>query len=239
MSARPTPRSPRMLGSACAGLAVSSLAMWGAQQAVWYRVTATVAERGEQVVAFTGAQVRPSLGGVALLALAGVAGVVATAGPLRRAVGTLLALAGTAVGAGGVSGLLSSPFASDGPASSLPTPPVGVPVDALRGQPTEITAAPLWAVLGGLLLVAVGVVVALHERRLPRFGARYATARADEGAARPAPLDPDRAAWQDLDAGRDPTDPDATPSTDGEHTGPDQPGVRRAGPDGGPSNGAG
>ena len=58
----------------------------------------------------------------------------------------------------------------------------------------------------------LGVVVLLGEPRLPRFGARYST-----GAARPAELDPDRAAWQDLDAGRDPTtDPDSTldPSLD-------------------------
>lgn len=231
------PRSPRTLGLVCAGLVASSAVLWGASQAVWYRVTAAVPDRAEQVVAFTGAQVRPSLGGVALVALAGVAGVVATAGPLRRGVGVLLALAGLAVGGVGVSGQLSSPFASDGPAASLPTPPAGVPLDALRHQPTDVTPAPLLAVLGGLLLVAVGVVVLVHERRLPGLGARYAAGRVGGGGARPAPADPDRAAWQDLDAGRDPTDPAVT--SDGAHPGSDQPGGRRADPDGGPPGGAG
>jgi hypothetical protein len=67
-------------------------------------------------------------------------------------------------------------------------------------HPTATTPAPWLAVLGGAVLLAVGLVVLVRERRLPRLGARYAAP-----GARPAPTDPDRAAWQDLDAGRDPT----------------------------------
>lgn len=67
-------------------------------------------------------------------------------------------------------------------------------------------ATPL-AVAGGVALFAVGVFVAVREPLLPRFGARYA------GVGTPkAALDPDRAAWQDLDAGRDPT-ADAPPGS--------------------------
>lgn len=190
--------SPRLLGLACLGLVASAAALWGASEAVWYRVSATVAGRPEQLVDFTGAQVRPSFGGVALLALAGVAGLVAAAGPLRRAVGALLALAGAVVAGAAVLSLLVSPFASDG--GSLSPAPPGVTVDSLRLAPTETTPAPWLAVLGGVLLLAVGLVVLVRERRLPRLGARYAAP-----GARPAPTDPDRAAWQDLDAGRDPT----------------------------------
>lgn len=234
MSVGPQPggRDPRTLGLACAALVASAAALWGASQAVWYRVAATLPERGEQVVEFTGAQVRPSLGGVALVALAGVAGVVATAGLLRRGVGVLLATAGVVVVGVGVLGLVDAPFAADGAASSLPAAPAGVPIDALRDQPTETTPAPLLAVLGGLLLVGVGVAVLLREPRMPRLGSRYAAGRTGD-AARPVPADPDRAAWQDLDAGLDPTDPGP------EQTDPDQPGERRAGTDGGPRNGAG
>jgi len=58
-------------------------------------------------------------------------------------------------------------------------------------------------VLAGALLAAAGAPALLAERRLPRLGARYAA----PGTRRPPPSDPDRAAWQDLDAGRDPTDP--------------------------------
>ncbi|CAA9401469.1 MAG: hypothetical protein AVDCRST_MAG66-1483, partial [uncultured Pseudonocardia sp.] len=50
---------------------------------------------------------------------------------------------------------------------------------------------------------AAAAAALLTERRLPRLGTRYAA----PGARRPPPTDPDRAAWQDLDAGRDPTDP--------------------------------
>lgn len=192
-------RNPRLLGTACAGLVASAAALWGASEAVWFRVSSTVAGRAGQLVDFTGAQVRPSFGGVALLALAGIAGVVATAGPLRRAVGGLLALAGAAVAGAAVLSLLVSPFAAD--SGSLPAAPPGVAVDALRHAPTTTTPAPWLAVLGGVLLLAVGLLVLVRERRLPRLGARYAAP-----GARPAPTDPDRAAWQDLDAGRDPTD---------------------------------
>jgi hypothetical protein len=54
--------------------------------------------------------------------------------------------------------------------------------------------------MSAAVLLAVGLGVLVRERRLPRLGARYAAP-----GARPAPTDPDRAAWQDLDAGRDPT----------------------------------
>lgn len=189
--------SPRLLGLACLGLVASAAALWGASEATWYRVSATVAGRPEQLVDFTGGQVRPSFGGVALLALTGVAGVVATGGLLRRVVGALLALAGTAVAGAAVLSLLVSPFASDG---ALPSAPPGVTVDALRYAPTATTPAPWLAVLGGVLLLVVGLVVLVRERRLPRLGARYAAP-----GARSVPADPDRAAWQDLDAGRDPT----------------------------------
>ena len=175
-----TATTPRLLGLACAGLVVSAGALWGASEAVWYQVGTTVAGRAGQLVDVTGAQVRPSLGGVALLALAGIAGLVATGGLLRRIVGGLLALTGAAVAGAAVLSLLASPTASDGP--------------------TATTPAPWLAVLGGAVLLAVGLVVLVRERRLPRLGARYAAP-----GARPAPTDPDRAAWQDLDAGRDPT----------------------------------
>lgn len=186
----------RLLGLVCSGLAAAAAALWGGSQAVWYRVTAAVAGGGQQVVEVTGAQARPALGGVALLALAAVAGVVATGGVLRRVVGGLLVLAGGAVAVTAVLSLLVTPFATDGSVPAV----AGVDVEALRYAPTTTTPAPLLAVLGGVLLLAAGVVVLLRERRLPRLGARYAAP-----GARPAPTDPDRAAWQDLDAGRDPT----------------------------------
>jgi hypothetical protein len=77
----------------------------------------------------------------------------------------------------------------------------------------EVTAAPVLAVAGAVLLAAAGVVVLVREPALPRFGARYAAA-----GARTTPADPDRAAWEALDSGRDPTaggrdGPGASPPT--------------------------
>jgi hypothetical protein len=188
----------RALGLVCLALVAASAALWGASQAVWYRVTAELPGRAQQVVEVTGAVANGALGGVALLALAGVAGVVATGGVPRRVVGVLLAAAGLAVGAAAVVAFAVDPFATDG---AVPRPP-DVDADLLRYRPVATTPAPLLALLGAALLLVAGLAAALAERRLPRFGARYAAP-----GARPVPTDPDRAAWRDLDAGRDPTDP--------------------------------
>jgi uncharacterized membrane protein (TIGR02234 family) len=197
---------------ACVGLAASAGLLWAGSATVWYRVAPARAAP----VDLTGTQVAPWLGGMALLALAGVAGVVATGGVLRRLVGILLALAGAGVLAFGLRALLVDPYATDAPASTLPQPPDGVSVDALRYQPTEVTAAPLLVVAGAVALLAVGVLVLVRERRLLRLGARYAAP-----GERRAERDPDRAAWQDLDEGRDPTvDPaDAPPGDAGDDPG--------------------
>jgi uncharacterized membrane protein (TIGR02234 family) len=198
--------SGRALAVTCVGLAASAGLLWAGSATVWYRV----APAGAAPVELTGTQVAPWLGGMALLALAGVAGVVATGGVLRRLVGILLALAGAGVLVFGLRALLVDPYATDASASTLPQPPDGVSVDALRYQPTEVTAAPLLVVAGAVVLFAVGALVLVWERRLPRLGARYAAP-----GERRAERDPDRAAWQDLDEGRDPTvDPADTPPGD-------------------------
>jgi Tryptophan-associated transmembrane protein (Trp_oprn_chp) len=151
-------RSPRTLGVVCAAMAVSALLLWGASAVDW-------------TAGRTGAEVAPSLTGVALLALAGVAGVLATGGLARRLVGGLLAAAGAVQAV--------------------------VAAVALGGAGT---LAPLLAVAGGAVLLAAGVLAVATEKRLPRFGARYAAP-----GDRRAPRDPDRAAWEALDAGEDPT----------------------------------
>lgn len=195
-------RSGRLLGLACLGLAAAAGLLWGASALVWYRVT----PGGRAPVAFDGAHASPSLTGFALIALAGVAALVATGGLARRALAVLLAVAGLVVAGIAVTALLIWPFATDASAAGLPQPPPGVSIDSLRYQPTETTPAPLLALAGGLVLVAVGVAVAVREPRLSRLGARYAAP-----GRRPVEIDPDRAAWQDLDAGRDPT---VTPPVD-------------------------
>jgi len=75
--------------------------------------------------------------------------------------------------------------------------------------------------MAAILLLAVGLALLVTEPRLPRFGSRYSARTAE----RAAPENPDRAAWEALDAGRDPTtDPD--PAAPG-------PAAPRGRPDGG------
>ncbi|WP_219417178.1 Trp biosynthesis-associated membrane protein [Pseudonocardia nigra] len=189
-------RSPRSLLGICAALAVAAGLLWGGSAAVWYRVTAV----GGEVVELTGGHVAAWLTGVALLALAGIAGVVATGGVLRRLVGLLFAVVGFGMNVIVPAASMRDPYATDAPAASLPQPPPGVSVEALRYQPVEATLAPVLVIAGGVAMLMAGLFVIVWERRLPRFGARYSA----PGARRVEP-DPDRAAWQELDAGRDPT----------------------------------
>lgn len=151
-----TDRSGRALLVACLGLAVAAALLWGGSVTVWSGAA--------------GGQLHPWLTGVALLALAGVAGVVATGGVLRRLVGALLALVGAGSAVAGAAGLAGA------------------------------TAGPLLVVGGSAALLAVGVFVVARESRLARLGTRYAAA-----GDRRREQDPDRAAWDALDEGRDPT----------------------------------
>ena len=185
------PRSPRLLGAVCAALALAAAALWGAAALTW----AEVAPPGRAPVALEGAVLAPSLTGIALLALAGVAGAVAVSGVPRRVLGLLLAAAAVVVAVAVVPALVD-PVAAAGGA----TLPSGQAVADLAGLPVSRTAAPALAGAGALVLLGAGIVVLLREPRLPRFGARYAT-----GARRGPAADPDRRAWDDLDEGRDPT----------------------------------
>ena len=205
MTAPAPERSGRALGLACVGLALAAVLLWGASAAVWFRATPP----GRTPVVAAGAAVLPSLTGVALVALAGIAAVVATAGLVRRALACLLGLAGVAVAGFAVAAALAPSF----PATALPA---GA---ADAGRPA-VTAAPLLAVAGGLVLAGVGLFVLLREPRMARLGARYAAA-----GTRPTVTDPDRAAWVALDEGRDPTvDPAVDLTADS-----DDPGGSRAG----------
>lgn len=186
-------RSPRALAGVCAALVVAAGALWAGSALVWLRVRPD----GRAPVELTGTAVAPELTGIALVALAGVGGVVATGDVLRRLVGVLL------VGAAGCAAAVSVPAwtGDPGAVAAGARAPDGVPAALLAGQPAAATAAPLLALAGALLLLGAGVAVLLREPRLARLGARYAAA----GSRPRADRDPDRAAWADLDEGRDPT----------------------------------
>jgi Tryptophan-associated transmembrane protein (Trp_oprn_chp) len=175
-----THRSGRALLVACLGLAVAAALLWGGSVTVW-----SEGGGGRQ----TGGQLHPWLTGVALLALAGVAGVVATGGVVRRLVGALLALVGVGTAVAGAAGLAGA------------------------------TAGPLLVVGAAAALLAVGVFVLAREPVLARLGTRYAAS----GDRRPE-QDPDRAAWDAMDEGRDPTSGPSQAGTDPGESGRFRPG---------------
>ena len=198
-------RAPRRrLTAVCAALLGGAAALEGAARLAWYTAGVDAVGRGTVPVTATGADLVPALTGVALLAVAAVAAAVALAGTARRLLGVVVAAAGAWIGVA-VGGLLLAPPA---PAdlAALPGAPAGG--TAVAGS-LALRPGPLPAVLGVLLLVAAGITLAAAERRLPRLGARYAArppaATATSTAAVRADADPDRAAWDALDAGRDPT----------------------------------
>ncbi|MEJ2859794.1 TIGR02234 family membrane protein [Actinomycetospora flava] len=207
----------RLLGIVALLLAVAAAVLWGASRVSWVsQVVEGVA--GSRTSTADGATAEPILVPWALLCLAAIGGLVATAGWGRRVVGTLVAVAGLWALLRSATGLLAPR------ADALP---VGL-AQSDRPLPSEaVVAGPLLGVLGALVMIAAGLLTVRWAAVLPRMGAQYEAPGARPAAARPA--DPDTALWEALDDGRDPTgDP-----TSGPEAGPPD------GPRAGPSDGVG
>jgi uncharacterized membrane protein (TIGR02234 family) len=211
----------RRLAGVCLVLLGAAAALEGAARLAWFTAGVDAVGRGTVPVTAVGADLVPALSALALFAVASVAAAVALGGPLRRVVGGLVAAAGGWTGVAVARLLLAPPASTD--LAALPGAPAGgVPVPG----PAALHPGPGVAALGAALLLAAGVVLVVAERRLPRLGARYTVAGTEAPVHRPAAADPDRAAWDALDAGRDPTaDPPAAgaeparPSGDAGRTG--------------------
>lgn len=158
----------------------AGLALYAANRTWTVQVTVRPAPLPELRVARTGGSLLPWLPPLAVVGLAGAGALVAARGAGRRMVGGLLFLAGLGLVALSGYGLVAV---------------VGVR-----------TAWPLLSAFGGLLVTAGGGYAAVRGRGWPTMGARYER-RARAAADRPerAP-DPNRAAWDALDRGEDPTD---------------------------------
>jgi len=181
-----------LLPAVCASLLAAAGALAVAARLAWYDAVVSAPGRAPVPVTVTGEALVPGLDGVALLASAAVAAAVALSGVARRLLGGVLVLAAVGLGAGWVSAGPPTPTEI----AALPGAPAGAqPPSAVRSG-----AGPAVATGGLLLLVAAGVVLAGGEARLPRLAARYAGA-----PSRRAEPDPQRAAWDTLDAGGDPT----------------------------------
>ncbi|MEV4100480.1 Trp biosynthesis-associated membrane protein [Nonomuraea sp. NPDC049649] len=149
---------------------------------------------GESAVP-TGGDLSPVLTPLALAGLAGAVAVLATRGAGRRVVGVLLALCGAGAaaavwGAAGESGIETWLREHN--------------VLAAAGPPEWdlVLAWPLAAGLGALLMLAGGVLAVARGGRWAGMSDRYERA-ADRPRAQP---DGDRALWDALDRGDDPTD---------------------------------
>ncbi|MFG1695652.1 Trp biosynthesis-associated membrane protein [Nonomuraea sp. NPDC049309] len=146
----------------------------------------------------TGGDLSPVLTPVALAGLAGVVAVLATRGTGRRVVGAVLALCGAGVAAAvwaaiddaNVTGWLGERDVLHGSS--------GVPWEA----------APLWpavAAAGALLMLAGGITAIARGPRWAGMSARYDRAQGTDGEAK-AQVSDDRALWDALDRGDDPTE---------------------------------
>jgi uncharacterized membrane protein (TIGR02234 family) len=189
----------RALALTATALLAAAGALAGSSALTWYAAEVPAPGRAAVRVAARGGDLLAGLDAVALFALAAVAAIVALAGPARRVLGAAVGLVAAWLAAALVAVLARSPT----PAESAGWP--GAPAGA--GLPAEVTAtaAPLLAAAGVLLLAATGAAIVWREPRLARLGARYAAA-GSQPDGRSRERDPDRDAWDALDAGRDPTD---------------------------------
>jgi uncharacterized membrane protein (TIGR02234 family) len=215
-----------LLGAAGAGLVLL------ATRQGWARVeTAAPRPLPAGVTTETGQALVPVAAALALAALAGLAGVLATRRVLRRIAGAVLAglgagiavavsagisaadvLAAAAAGAGAQtgSGIGSTTSGGTGQSGTAGTPVSGFPAHV-------VFAAFPWrevAFAGGLAIVAAGLLVAWRAASLPVMSSRFELPTRSQGA-RPAVPAGGRAyrgsdtasIWESLSRGEDPTGP--------------------------------
>ncbi|GIF21251.1 putative membrane protein (TIGR02234 family) [Actinoplanes tereljensis] len=133
--------------------------------------------------AHTGTDREPWVTGLAVVALAGTGALLATAGWVRRALGALLALAGAGVAAGAILGRAGLDPGSAGAAGTI---------------------WPIACAIGGVIIVLGGLTAFTQGHRWPGMSARYD--RKPAAPERPSVAADNRAAWDALDRGDDPTD---------------------------------
>ena len=199
----PRPDARPGLLRALGALAVGSVLAFVAFGQPW--VTLTVREAGlpAAVQTVTGRDLASAAGTLPVLLLALVLVIWATGGWLRRAVGVLVVVVSAVVLAAavrGAPGLLPSDLQTR---------------YGLTGVATFDTS--LWwvlATIGALAALAAGVLTTVHRGRWSGMAGRYerrsGTAEPSHRKARPK----ERSAWDQLDAGTDPTEPAAPEATD-------------------------
>ncbi len=185
-------------------LAVGAALLFLGYAQVW--ASAVVLQEGlpSLVVELKGREIQPAGSASAILALAGIAGLVATRRFGRAVTGVLLILEGLLALVGAL--WFGTGAGNRADVVRLVSEKAGIDVEA------ELSVRPWWLVvaLGGVLLVVVGALAAVRGGTWPVMGRRYERADGDGAASGAgAPAGP-ASAWDQLDQGVDPTvDPSA------------------------------
>ncbi|WP_067176988.1 Trp biosynthesis-associated membrane protein [Microtetraspora niveoalba] len=146
-------------------------------------------------IAVDGGDAVPALTPLALAALAAVLAVFATRGPWRRLVGVVLAGCGAGIAALAWPSRLSARAVE-----------VAETTRSLSGQAAHVTTSawPWAAVAGGVLLAACGVAAVLVGGAWPGMSGKYER-RSGAGGRKTSRVSGDRALWDAIDEGADPT----------------------------------
>ncbi|SFS33174.1 Trp biosynthesis-associated membrane protein [Saccharopolyspora flava] len=197
MTSASEPRSKGLLWAVLLLVLAGAGALWAASGLTWVEQLFRTPMGTDTTSTATGAVLRPELVPMALAALAAVAAVLATGGLLRRVVGLLIALAGALLVWRSYTMFRGNWFAY--------LPDGAPPGSTSIGYASTSVIGPGLMVLGAVLLLVAGVLVVVRAGRMPAMGARYS---APGAAKEQKSQDPDRRLWNELDAGRDPTDED-------------------------------
>jgi uncharacterized membrane protein (TIGR02234 family) len=151
----------------------------------------------DDILDVTGRTLHPAVTGFAVVALAGVVGILASRGLARRLIGAVLVIAGAVICWDAVTALRA--ISSDHARTLLRDARSGVGLDA--GRVVTVTVHPVWPILaglGGLLVVAGGALTVWSGATWSGLSSRY---------ERPQPAGPQSEAtlWSELDRGIDPT----------------------------------
>ena len=155
-------------------------------------------------VSLTGSDLAGAGTAIAVLSLAGVAGLSAARRRGRLVIGTLLALAGLAVIYVAIDFAIhwSTSTGLGGTILRVASERAGAPVSDV---PTTVTQWWIVAAAGGLVVAAGGVLAVLRSSRWPEMGRRY-----ERGAPNGTGAETTRSesVWEQLDRGVDPTQQD-------------------------------
>lgn len=213
------PRRPRSYAVALGSLALGAVLLLVASGRTWVQLVLVDPGLPSLTVTISGNQLTYGAP-LAILALAGIAGLVALRRAGRMVAGVVLLLAAVPA-AVRVLLFATSSGSADGAGrwiSEIAGEQAGVAVDA-----GGAAVSPWWLLeLGGVLLVALaGVLALVASRSWPQLGRRYE--RDGDAGPRPAAAPPATSAWDQLDAGVDPTlDAPADPAPDARADDPDR-----------------